>query len=231
MKKKMIGISIKMIAIASAIYGIIMTYFSPMSFTYFTTLSNIFVCVMLIIALGKDIYFLVTKKELKMNNTFYIIKFLATISITLTFFVFLTILAPTIEGGIIHAYLSYHYGSLCLHFITPLLAIFDFLFFDEDYQEKNTHVFYAIIPPIIYVIFVVIASSMGLRWGTMAAPYNFLNYKAPTGWFGFNLSLLSWETLGIGVFYMIVFLSLLFIVIGKGFLWIRKKQVNKNKRK
>ena len=223
MKRVLIGVIVKTIAIVSAIYGIIMTYFSPMSFTYFTTLSNIFVCIMLIIALVKDIYYLVTKKELKLNNNFYIIKFLATISITLTFFVFLTILAPTIDGGIINAYISYHCGSLCLHFITPLLAIFDFLLFDRDYKAKNSHVFYAIIPPLIYVLFVVIAGSMGLRWGNMAAPYNFLNYKASTGWFGFDLSLLGWETLGIGVFYMIVFLSLLFIMIGKLFLLVRKK--------
>ena len=63
MKRVLIGVIVKTIAIVSAIYGIIMTYFSPMSFTYFTTLSNIFVCVMLIIALGKDIYFLVKKTK------------------------------------------------------------------------------------------------------------------------------------------------------------------------
>ena len=59
MKRVLIGVIVKTIAIVSAIYGIIMTYFSPMSFTYFTTLSNIFVCIMLIIALVKDIYYLV----------------------------------------------------------------------------------------------------------------------------------------------------------------------------
>ena len=37
----------------------------------------------------------------------------------------------------------------------------------------------------------------------MLAPYNFLNYGAPTGWFGFDLSLLGSKTLGIGTFYMI----------------------------
>ena len=45
----------------------------------------------------------------------------------------------------------------------------------------------------------------------MLAPYNFLNYGAPTGWFGFDLSLLGSKTLGIGTFYMIVVLLIIFI--------------------
>lgn len=225
MKKTIISIFVKLVAIISAIYGIIKTYFSPMSFTYFTTLSNIFISIMLLVFLIKDLYYLITKKKIVLSNSLYIIKFLATISITLTFFVFLTILAPTIDGGILNAYLGNGAGSLCVHFITPILAIIDFLFFDKEYQAKNRHVIYAIIPPLFYVLFVVIAGSFGLRWGTMAAPYNFLNYAAPTGWFGFDLSLMGWETLGIGVFYMIVFLSILFIIIGKVFLWIREKLI------
>ena len=138
----------------------------------------------------------------------------------------MTILAPTIEGGFINAYIMYGCGSLCLHFITPLLAIIDFLFLTKGYKSKKSHALYAIIPPLLYVLFVVIASSLGLRWGTMGAPYNFLNFKAPTGWFGFDLSIMGFESLGIGVFYMIVLLTIIFVLIGLLFLWIRNK-VNK----
>ena len=77
------------------------------------------------------------KKENKYINYLYITKFIATISITLTFFVFLTILAPTLNGGILHAYLDNGAGSLCVHFITPILAIIDFLFFSKDYKSKK----------------------------------------------------------------------------------------------
>ena len=226
MKNSVISIIIKIIAIVSSIYGIIKTYFGPISFTYFTTLSNIFISIVLFIFLIKEIYCLIKGKEVDVKNYLYIIKFLATISITLTFFVFLTILAPTLEGGIVNSYLSNGAGSLCVHFITPILAIIDFLFFDKEYESKKNHSVYAIIPPLLYVLFVVIVSSLGLRWGTMYAPYNFLNYGSPTGWFGFDLSILGWETLGIGVFYMIVFLSLLFIFIGRLFLWLRNKLSN-----
>lgn len=222
-KKLIISIIIKLIAILSSLYGIMKTCSSFMAFTYFTTLSNIFITAVLLIFLIKDIRCLKKHKNIVLNKNLYIIKFMATISITLTFLVFLTILAPTMEGGIIYAYLMFDYGSLCVHLITPILAIIDFLFFDKDYKSKNSHIIYAIVPPLVYVLFVVIASQLRLRWGNMYAPYNFLNYNAPTGWFGFDLSLISWETLGIGVFYMIVFLSVLFMIIGKIFLSIRNK--------
>ena len=226
MKKRILSIIIKIIAIVSSRYGIIRTSYSLLTYTYFTTLSNIFIDVVLLIFLIREIYYLVNKKELEVKNGLYITKFLATISITLTFFVFMTILAPTIEGGFINAYLMYGCGSLCLHFITPLIAIIDFLFLTKGYKSKKSHALYAVIPPLLYVLFVVIASSLGLRWGTMGAPYNFLNFKAPTGWFGFDLSIMGFESLGIGVFYMIVLLTIVFVLIGLLFLWIRNK-VNK----
>ena len=223
MRKRNISILLKIVAITSSIYGIIKTYFGIISFTYFTTLSNLFISFVLLVFLLKDIREVMTKKKVVLNNVWYIVKFLATISITLTFFVFLVILAPTLEGGFINAYLVNGAGSLCVHFITPLLSIIDFLFFDREYQSRKHHAYYAIIPPLIYVLFVVIASHLGLRWGVMYAPYNFLNYHAETGWFGFDLSLMGWETLGIGVFYMIVLLSIIFILIGKLFLYVRDK--------
>ena len=226
-KKIITSIIIKSIAIISSVYGIIRTYFSPLTFTYFTTLSNIFVSSILLVFLIREIYFLKTKKKLDYKNYLYITKFIATISITLTFFVYLTLLGPTIEGGLINSYLNNGAGGLCVHFITPILSVIDFLYFDNDYKSKKSHSIYAIVPPLLYVLFIVIASSLGLRWGNMAAPYNFLNYKAETGWFGFDLSLFGWETLGIGVFYMLVILSVIFIIIGMIFLWLRDK-INKN---
>ncbi len=223
MNKKILNITIEAAAVLSSVYGIIKTYQSPLTLTYFTTLSNIFISIILSIFLIKNIRSLITKKEITVPNFLYIIKFLATISITLTFFVFLTILAPTIDGGILYAYLGNGAGSLFVHFIAPILAIIDFLLFDKEYKSKKIHAIYATIPPLLYVIFVVIASQAGLRWGKMAAPYNFLNYQAPTGWFGFNPSLMSWETLGIGVAYMIILLTILFIIIGRIFLLIKDK--------
>lgn len=216
------SIIVKTLAIISSIYGIIKVYGGPLTFTYFTTLSNIFISLILLVFLIKDIISYKYNRKIIYSNKLYIIKFLATISITLTFAVFLTILAPTMNGGILNAYLMDGAGSLFVHFITPILAIIDFLLFNNEYEIESKYTIYSIIPPLLYVLFVIIASSLGLKWGNMSAPYNFLNFKAPTGWFGFNPSLRSWETLGIGVFYMIVLLSIIFIIIGRIFLWLKK---------
>lgn len=223
MNKVILRSCIRLIAIISSIYGIIKTY-GPLHFTYFTTLSNIIMSLVLFIFLMNDIRTLINKKEYEIANVLYIIKFLATVSITLTFFVFLTILAPTSGGGFLNAYLHNGAGSLCVHFITPILSIIDFILFDDDYKSNKKHAIYGIIPPLSYVLFIVILGQFGVRWfNGMSAPYNFLNYGSPTGWFGFDLSLLGWETLGIGVFYSVFLLSLLFVLVGRIFIFIRNK--------
>lgn len=220
-KKIIISATIKLIAIIASIYGIIKMYFGPLAFTYFTILSNMFMIAVFTVFLVKDINNIVSDEKIVFSNTLYMIKFMATISITLTFFVYLVILAPTYNGGIINSYLSDGCGSLCVHLIMPIIAILDFLFFDEEYKSENSHYVLATVPPLLYTVFIIVASSLGLRWGTMYAPYNFLNYNAPTGWFGLNLSLMGQETLGVGVFYMILLLSIIFILIGKLFIGLR----------
>ena len=116
------------------------------------------------------------------------------------------LLAPTNSQGFIGAYLNNGAGSLCVHFITPVLAIIDFLLFSEHYRPDEKHVYYSVVPPLVYVGYVIVLGNVfHIRWyKDMLAPYNFLNYGAPTGWFGFDLSLLGSKTLGIGTFYMIV---------------------------
>lgn len=57
----------------------------------------------------------------------------------------------------------------------------------------------------------------------MYAPYNFLNFGAATGWFGYDLSKLGSESLGIGVAYMIIVLLLIFI--GIGFMYLKIKDI------
>lgn len=211
---------IKIIAIIASIYGMIRSFDSLMFFTYFTNLSNIFIDVMLVIFLIYDIQGVKYRPQ-----GMYIIKFMATISITLTFLVYMFLLAPTNSHGFMGAYLHNGAGSLCVHFITPVLAIIDFIMYSYDYDAKEKHVFYAVVPPLIYVGYVIVLGQcFYMRWDqTMLAPYNFLNYGAKTGWFGFDLSLMGHTTLGIGTFYMIIVLLVIFIGLGSLFLKIRRK--------
>ena len=223
-KENINSIIIKIIAIISGLYGLFRTVYSLDSFTYFTVLSNILIIIVLFIFLLIDIKCYLTKKKRKVNNKLYVVKFFSTISITLTFLVFLFLLAPNFNGGILSAYLWCSGGSLCLHFITPVLAICDFLAFDYNYKEGKYDAYYAIIPPFIYSIFIILLGQSGYRWGTMIAPYNFLNYYSQTGWFGFNPNLTA-ETTGIGVAYSMLMLSIIFTLIGKLFLYLKYRKL------
>lgn len=218
-RKLEISYLVKLVAIIASVYGMIQSYSGMMFFTYFTNLSNIFIDAVLLIFLFYQF------QGRKITQTMYIIKFMATISITLTCFVYMLLLAPTNEAGFIGAYFNDGAGSFCVHLLNPLLAIIDFLYFDQNYHSSLKHVFYAIVPPLIYVGYVLILGQcFTVRWNeTMLAPYNFLNYGAVTGWFGFDLSLLGSTTLGIGSFYMIIVLILIFVGLGSLFLKIKRK--------
>ncbi|MDY4742734.1 MAG: Pr6Pr family membrane protein [Lachnospira sp.] len=209
-----ISIILKTISLIASVYGLCLMIDSLKSFTFFTTLSNVAIDIILAVFLVMDIILLATGKNYK-NNTLYIIKFLMTLSITLTFLVYLVILAPTSKDGFIGAYMNNGAGSLGVHFVGPVLAIIDFLLFDKGFNVRKIYAIYAVIPPLCYVAFVYILAAAGMRWdGGMCAPYNFLNYNAVTGWFGWNLSTMGTYSIGIGVAYMIVVLLLLFIGIG-----------------
>lgn len=210
---------IKFIAIVASVYGMIKSYSGAMFFTYFTNLSNIFIDVVLLA------FLVFQMKNRKISQMMYVTKFMATISITLTCFVYMLLLAPTNEAGFIGAYFSNGAGSFCVHLLNPFLAIIDFLYFDKEYCSSQKHVFYAIVPPLIYVGYVLILGQcFHVRWDeAMLAPYNFLNYGAVTGWFGFDLSLFGSTTLGIGSFYMIIVLILIFVGLGSLFLKIKRK--------
>lgn len=226
MRELKIGIAIKLIAILASIYGMAMTIENAMSFTYFTNLSNIMIDIVLLIFLISDVVSLVSKQpERERKNWLYIVKYMMTICITLTFLIYLLILAPTSDAGFFQSYLRNGAGSLCVHLITPVLAIIDFIMFDYRYQSNYFHAVYAVIPPLCYVVYVVVAATgFGVRWENMYAPYNFLNFGAETGWFGFDTSLMSSETLGIGVFYMIIVLLVIFIGIGEIYLLLKNKR-------
>jgi len=214
-KHIVIGYFIKALAIISCIYGLCVGLTEPKDMTYFTNLSNILIALMLLLSLVFDIVIHKSNgtKNPK-NNFFFIMKFVFTLCITITFLIYMIILAPTSDLGFFASYMNNHCGSLCLHFITPVLAIIDFVFLDYNYKSSPVHSIYAIIPPLVYVGIIVILATTGMRWGSMSAPYNFLNYGAPTGWFGFDLSQMNSTSLGIGVAYMIVGLVIIFLLIG-----------------
>mgnify|MGYP000825545899 FL=1 len=155
----------------ASVYGLVFTIDSIKSFTFFTTLSNVALDIVLAVFIVLDVILLTKEKDYK-SNGLYILKFLMTLSITLTCLVYMIILGPTSENGLIGAYLNKYAGSLGVHLIGPVFAIADFLMFDKGFSAKKIYAIYAVIPPLCYVAFVYILAALGVRWyDTMTAPY------------------------------------------------------------
>lgn len=227
--KGIVSILMKLAAIALSIYGMSRSFAGLVSLTLFTNLSNIFMDLVLFGFMIHELKKL--KKGGKISppaNGWYILKYMATTSITLTLLVYLILLAPTNTEGFVRSYLQNGAGSLCVHLLAPLLAILDFIIFDYHYESNRGHILFSTIPPLAYVAFVVLLAEQGYRWDeTMKAPYNFLNYGAPTGWFGFDLSQLGSTTLGIGVAYIVIIIAIIFLGIGMCYIGIKNSRRRK----
>jgi len=186
------------------------------SLFYFTLQSNIWIAVTFVIFLGYEIAKL-HGKNVQIPNWLMMIKYVFTVSITLTFIVFAFLLSPYLPWS----YLS-SINNIALHYTVPILAIIDFVLFDYKLVTKKLSFLYVCIPPLYYLIFAEIISvtriieSNGEQW----FPYFFLDYVT-YGWFNISTS-------GIGVFYWIVMILAFLCGIGLGYNKIkniRRKQV------
>ena len=227
--------AIRAIAIVASVYGMAASWQGWMTFTYFTNLSNLTICVALAGSLALDtVAFMRARTSVDSNtstawldsksNSWYIFKFMMTIAIAVTFTLYLCFLAPTNKLGFVGAYLTNGCSSLCVHAIAPLLAIVDFVLFDYRFRSSRAHIYFATIPPLAYVAYAAMLSEFaGVRWGVhaMRAPYNFLNYGAPAGWFGFAPQTFNATTLGVGVAYLLIIFTLIFIGVGRVFLALK----------
>ncbi len=196
--------------IISTIYALWRLWHWKIGFTYFTQLSNIFVAVIVLLQM-------ITR-----SPRLCPLKFAATVSILVTFLVFLLVLAPMDPGGLPAAYGQDHCASLCLHLITPVLAIIDFFVSDRDYPWERKHVLYSLVPPLAYFAFILALGALGFCWKGMTAPYHFLNYGAPCGWFGYMPETAGIYTTGVGVFYVILAMILAILALGALLLLLMK---------
>ena len=179
---------------------------------YFTAQSNVWIgvlsLIMIVCALMAK-----TKDNTRVKNSLYALKFVFTVSITVTCLIFCVVLAP---GASNDNYNAWTIPSLITHVIVPGLAIAD-LFVDEyKINLKGRHLLYSVIPPFLYMIFSGILYFLKVDFGRGDIfPYFFLNYGSPAGVFGVSDEM----PYVIGSFYWIVLI--LFIIIGFASLYKR----------
>lgn len=200
------GDTLKYLILLSTAYAMFRMVHWTLGFSYFTQLSNLLVA-------GVVLWQLISPSEKAFRA-----KLAATVSIFVTFLVYLLVLAPVMPGGILAAYRQDHWASLCMHLVTPALTVCDFLLVD---CRKGTCVrhkrdaLYAAIPPLAYFLLILFLRALGVDWAGMVAPYMFLNYAAPAGWFGFRPETVGPRSAGIGVFYVLLIMLGLFLLLGE----------------
>lgn len=205
------------------IVGIILTVASSsfmgdtVAFRFFTVQSNITIIVIELIYAFDALLQIFGKKSIS-NRILLMIKYIFTVAITITFLVFVFMLAPTLSVDYLLSY-----NNFSLHFIVPILALVDFFIFNSDIKLNKSNCLWGVAMPVYYVIYFLIGVPMERTYinGDLA-PYFFLNYKQIT-WFSFTDK-------GPGVFYWILILTAgiiglcyLFLL----FMWLRQKKNKK----
>ena len=212
--KKYASVFPKILILVSTAYAVVNLLHWPIGFTFFTQLSNLFLAAVVLLQL------LVPKARFLPG-----LKFSAAASILVTFLVFLTVLGPVMPGGLPAAYAQDHGASFCLHLLNPALAFFDFFRSDALYPYGKRHARLALVPPFVYFLCILALGRLGLRWrGDMLAPYPFLDYGSPAGWFGFAAGGDRLWPLQIGAFYAVLVLLLLFYAAARVLLILARRR-------
>lgn len=196
-----ISLILKLAVVLAVTYGVIMSMDDTRTFTKFTTLSNIAMGVVMLLFLIVEIASIRSSVDHR-KQWMFILKFMMTIGVIITFVMYITMIAPKSDEGIIGSYANHHYGSLMLHFIAPVLSVIDFYKYDDKYQPRLIHAAFAILPPLAYVGYVKILAANGYRWAHGATvPYTFLSANSS-----------------------ILFLMIGFILIGMVMLLLKRKK-------
>ena len=184
------------------------------TFMFFTTQSNIAMALISIIG----ICLLCTAK--KTGRIWSVIKYVGTISITLTGIVFGFVLAPALGAG------AWNIQNTLTHLVVPVLSVVDFFVVGNVLDLKKKDVFYVLIPPILYAIYAGIGYVRGWQFAEgYNYPYFFLNWGSPAGAFGFTNGL---PFMGIG--WWILALLIFLLAVGSCYLAVNDRIHRKSRR-
>lgn len=173
-------------------------------FMYFTIQSNI--ALALISLIGGIL--LLRKQAIRMP--WQVVKFVGTISITLTGVVFCFVLAPTMGNR------AWSIQNVLTHVVVPIVSVADFFLVAPSGQLHKRHIPYVILPPLAYAVYAGIGYAANWQFSPgNNYPYFFLNWGSPAGAFGF-----SSELPFMGCVWWILLLLAMLILWGWLYLWI-----------
>lgn len=169
---------------------------------YFTQLSNLWIGITSIILAIFLIKKSASEKSIRIISVF---KFIFTVSITITGVIFCSFLAPFADFNV------WNFASVLTHVIVPIISIVDFFTNRSIVELEKKHIWFTIIPPLIYFVFTSILCLLKIDFGRGDPyPYFFMDYYSEVGLFGF---VAEWPP-QIGAFYWFIFLFGLVLALG-----------------
>jgi len=201
----MITYCLKIVVFLSAVIGTFLSAYAGRNsfmggsrvFMYFTIQSNIAMAI--ISAIGLCLLY----KGGKVGQIWQIIKFVGTVSITLTGVVFCFVLAPTMGAS------AWNIQNILTHVIVPIASVVDLFVVSKLIDIAKRNVIFVIIPPILYAIYAGVGYVEGWEFAEgINYPYFFLNWGSEAGAWGFSSSLpfmgSAWWILALLIFLIIV---------------------------
>lgn len=169
---------------------------------YFTNLSNIWITLsclsLMLLPIFRD-----RRKQITVSRL-YTLKYIFTVSISITGIVFCCFLAPFAKG-----YEPWTISNVLTHVAVPILAALDLVVDPAQPPLKKRDPLLALIPLVLYLAAASVLIILKVDFGRGDPfPYFFLNYHSPAGVFGFS----DEPPYIIGSFYWIVLF--LFTVLG-----------------
>ncbi|MCR5251863.1 MAG: Pr6Pr family membrane protein [Lachnospiraceae bacterium] len=210
--RKTVSYVLKAVTVLSALIGTFLSAYAGREsfmggsrvFMYFTIQSNIAIAV--ICAIG----FMKLLGGKKISKVWNVVKFVGTVSITLTGVVFGVLLAPLLGAN------AWNIQNTLTHLVVPVAAVLDFFVIVSADQIERGNVIYVIIPPVLYAVYAGIGFVRGWEFaGGANYPYFFLNWGSPAGAFGFTSELPF-----MGTVWWIALLLLFLIAVGHLYLTI-----------
>ena len=137
-------------------------------FKFFTVDSNLFMGIISLIFAIFEIRLLKGSIN-EIPKYMYILKLMATTSVTLTFIVVFAYLGPLV-GNI---YLMILNSNLFFHLLVPVFSIITFIFFERNNKMSFKYSFYGLIPVIMYGLYYLINVLIHMDNGIVLPEYDF----------------------------------------------------------
>ena len=137
-------------------------------FKFFTVQSNIFMGMVSILFVVKEIK-IINNEKMELTKIDYILKLMSTTSVGLTFFVVFAYLGPISKYGVISLIMN---SNLFFHLITPVLSIVTFIFFEKSDKLAFKNTFFGIVLTILYGIYYVINILLHMENGKVDFKYD-----------------------------------------------------------